>query len=166
MAQQKRGECIPEWARTSVSSSERVGNKTRKPSDETAPDTVRLDVWLDVACLFRTRSEAQHAIGNGKVTVNGQPAKAHRLVRTGDEIAIGRPFGRKQTVVVKGVADRHISKADARLLYEDLTPPPTPEEIELRRAERLYRAAVTPPSTPDKRARRMLRKMKEGEDDS
>jgi ribosome-associated heat shock protein Hsp15 len=122
----------------------------------------RLDIWLDVACLFKTRSEAQKAIRNGKVSVNGQSAKAHRLLRPGDELAIGRPFGRKQTVVVKAIAERHVSRADARLLYEDKTPPPTREEIEMRRMERLYRAAVTPPTTPDKRDRRARRKMKEG----
>jgi ribosome-associated heat shock protein Hsp15 len=125
--------------------------------------SARLDVWLDVACLFRTRSEAQKAVRNGKIQVNGQPAKAHRVLRPGDELVIGRPFGRKQTVVVKAVADRHVARADARLLYEDRTPKPTAEEIELRKLERMYRAAVTPPTTPDKRARRALRKMKEGE---
>ena len=31
--------------------------------------SVRLDVWLDVSCLFRTRSEAQRACRNGKVDV-------------------------------------------------------------------------------------------------
>jgi ribosomal 50S subunit-recycling heat shock protein len=36
---------------------------------------VRLDVWLDVACVFRTRSEAQKACKAGKVDVNGQSAK-------------------------------------------------------------------------------------------
>src|SRR5436190_17822080 len=66
---------------------------------------VRLDVWLDVACLFRTRSEAQKACKGGKVAVNQQAAKANRLLRVGDEIEIGRPFGRKQRVVVRAVAD-------------------------------------------------------------
>jgi ribosome-associated heat shock protein Hsp15 len=129
------------------------------PSD--SPATVRLDVWLDVACLFKTRSEAQKAIGNGKIDVNGQPAKAHRPIRAGDSIVISRPFGRKQTLAVRGVADRHIAKAEARALYEDLTPKPTAEEIEQRRIERMYRAAVTPPTTPDRRDRRVLRKIKE-----
>jgi ribosome-associated heat shock protein Hsp15 len=133
-------------------------------SDESSEGpSVRLDVWLDVACLFRTRSEAQKAVRNGKIEVNGQPAKAHRLLRPGDTLVIGRPFGRKQTVVVKGIADRHVPRTEARLLYDDRTPPPTPDEIELRRMERIYRAAVTPPTTPDKRARRALRKMKEGD---
>ena len=125
--------------------------------------SVRLDIWLDVACLFRTRSEAQKAVKNGKIAVNGQPAKPHRLLRAGDELVINRPFGRRQTVVVKAIAEKHVSRAEARELYDDLTPPPTPEEIEMRKLERMYRAAVTPPTTPDKRARRTLRKMKEGE---
>src|SRR5919108_4797328 len=96
-------------------------------------DTVRLDVWLDVACLFRTRSEAQKACKGGKVDVNGQAAKPHREIRAGDEIEITRPFGRRQKVIVKRLAEQHIPKADARLLYEDLTPKPTAEEVEMRR---------------------------------
>jgi ribosome-associated heat shock protein Hsp15 len=123
-------------------------------------EAVRLDVWLDVACLFRTRSEAKRACEGGKVDVNGQPAKPHRTIRAGDELEISRPFGRKQKVVVRGLAEKHLPKADAHALYEDLTPQPTPEEIEMRRLERMYRAAMTPPRAPDKRARRALRKMK------
>ena len=32
---------------------------------------VRIDIWLDVACLFKTRSEAQRACKGGKVDLNG-----------------------------------------------------------------------------------------------
>ena len=123
-------------------------------------DAVRLDVWLDVACLFRTRSEAQTACKGGKLTVNGQSAKSNRLVRPGDNIVIGRPFGRTQRVIVKAIAERHVPKAEARRLYDDLTPKPTTEEIELRRIERVYRAAMAPPRAPDKRERRQIRHMK------
>ena len=125
---------------------------------------VRLDVWLDVACLFKTRSEAQQACKGGKLEVNRQRAKPNRLLRIGDEIEISRAFGRKQRLVVRALADRHVAKAQARELYEDLTPAPSAEEIELRRMERIYRAAMTPPRAPDKRQRRALRKMK-GRDD-
>jgi ribosome-associated heat shock protein Hsp15 len=120
-------------------------------------------VWLDVACLFRTRPDAQKACRGGKIEVNGQIAKPNRLVRPGDSVTIGRPFGRKQQVVVKQVADRHLAKTDARALYEDLTPEPTPAEIEERRLERMYRAAVTPLRAPDKRERRVRRRLKEGQ---
>ena len=123
-------------------------------------DEVRLDIWLDVACVFRTRSEAQQACRNGKIDANGQPAKPNRRLRIGDELLISRPLGRKQRLKVLALADRHLSKADARLLYEDLTPKPTPEQIELRRQERLFHAAMTPPHSPDKRQRRALRQMR------
>jgi ribosome-associated heat shock protein Hsp15 len=123
-------------------------------------DGVRLDVWLDVACLFRTRSEAKRACEGGKIAVNGQPGKPHRLVRPGDEIVISRPLGRRQTVVVAGIAERSIPKAEARLLYDDRTPKPSPEEVEARRLERIFRAMNPAPRTPTKRDRREIRKMK------
>lgn len=126
-------------------------------------ETLRLDVWLDVACLFRTRSEAQKACKTGRVAVNGQPAKAHRDIRPGDDIVISRPLGRKQTVTVRALADRHVPKAEARELYEDRTPKPTEEEIEMRRLTRLARAFTPNPVTPDKRERRRIRKLKEGD---
>ena len=125
-------------------------------------DSVRLDVWLDVSCLFRTRSEAQKACKAGKVEVNGQQAKPNRDIKSGDEIVISRPLGRKQRVVVYEVADKHIARKDARGLYEDITPAPTAEEIEQRRIDRLARAFMRPQSagTPDRRERRELRRMK------
>ena len=121
---------------------------------------VRLDVWLDVACLFPTRSEAKRACEGGKVTVNGQAGKPRRLVRPGDEVVISRPLGRRQTIVVAGLADRSIPKPEARLLYEDRTPAPSPEEVEARRLERIFRAMNPAPRTPTKRDRREIRKMK------
>ena len=120
---------------------------------------IRLDVWLDVACLFKTRSEAQKACRLGKVSVNGATAKPHREVKPGDELIIARPLGRRQTVVVKAVTDTHVARAEARLLYEDRTPPPTPEEVEMRRLERLFRATSLTagrPSRDDRRTRRRI----------
>jgi ribosome-associated heat shock protein Hsp15 len=123
---------------------------------------MRLDVWLDVACLCKTRSEAQKACKGGKVDVNGQAAKPHREIRPGDEIEITRPFGRRQKVVVRGLAERHLPKTEARLLYEDLTPKPTPEEVELSRLARMAAPFTRPASAgaPDKRERRALRRLK------
>jgi ribosome-associated heat shock protein Hsp15 len=125
---------------------------------------VRLDIWLDVACLFRTRSEAQKACNGGKVDVNGRSAKPHRDIRPGDTIEITRPLGRRQRVVVLGTADRHVAKADARRLYEDTTPPPSPEEQALLDLMRLAGPRrMAPPPTPDRRERRRLRRAKEGD---
>ena len=124
---------------------------------------VRLDTWLDISCLFKTRSEATKACRLNKVIVNGQAAKSHRDVRVGDELEIHRPLGRKQLVTILGLADRHLPKAEARLLYEDRTPKPSAEEIAIRRLERIYRAASTPKDRPDRDQCRTLRRLKRGE---
>ena len=126
-----------------------------------AAESVRLDVWLDVACLFKTRSEAKRACEGGKVEVNGDGAKPHRLIREGDRIRIGRGFGRHQDVIVRIAIDQHVKKAEARALYDDTTPKPTPEEIEARRMERVYRAAAQAAGTPDRNRRREIRRFKE-----
>ena len=131
---------------------------TNKPE----PDAVRLDVWLDVACLFRTRSEAQRAIKGGKVALNDHRGKPHREIHAGDTVCITRTNGIKQLVEVLGISDRHISKHDARTLYADRTPPPSEEEAAFRALIR----HVGPNSpakmgSPNKRQRRQLRKLKE-----
>jgi ribosome-associated heat shock protein Hsp15 len=132
----------------------------RMPESPPSPERQRLDVWLDLVCLFRTRSEAQRACQTGRVDVNGDHAKPHREVKAGDEIRISRPYGRRQTVVVRGIVEHHIPKAEARTLYEDTTPPPTPEEIELRRLAALTRPARLAAGAPDRRERRALRRLK------
>lgn len=127
---------------------------------------VRLDIWLDVACLFKTRSQAQSACKKGRVTVNGDHGKAHRAVRPGDEIRISLPGGRTRIIEVVGLESVNVPKARARELYIDHTPPPTPEEIELRKLQRLS----MPPrrarglGAPKKQERRELRRLKEGEE--
>lgn len=121
----------------------------------------RLDVWLDVACLFKTRSEAKRACEGGKVQVNGQAAKPNRLVRDGDRLRIGRPYSRHQDIVVRLALAQHVKKSEAKALYDDVTPKPSPEELEMRRIERVYRAATRAAGTPDLRQRRTLRRLKE-----
>ena len=125
-------------------------------------ESVRLDVWLDVACLFKTRSEAKRACEGGKVEVNGEHAKPHRMLHEGDRIRISRGFGRNQDVVVRIVIDQHVKKSEARALYDDHTPKPTAEDVEARRIERAYRAAARAAGSPDRNRRRELRRMKEG----
>ena len=126
--------------------------------DQAAAEPARLDTWLDRACLFKTRSAAQRACRASQVEVNGQPAKPRRAIAPGDVIVIRRPFDRRQTVVVRALAETHVAKAAARELYEDRTPQKSPEEIALARAERVFRAAQTAAGPPDKRQRRALRR--------
>jgi len=122
---------------------------------------MRVDAWLDVACLYKTRSEAKRGCESGKVEVNGDHAKPHRALKEGDRIRINRGFGRYQDVIVRILIEQHVKKAEARVLYDDVTPKPTAEEIELRRAERVFRAAQKAAGTPDRNRRREIRRAKE-----
>lgn len=124
------------------------------------PSTVRLDVFLDVSCLFPTRSKASAACAGGKVDVNGHAASAHRLVRPGDELSITFEAGRR-SFVVKGVTEKHLPRKEARALFEETTPPPSPEVLEARRLERLLAprrdAGAGKPSKKERRDRERWR---------
>jgi ribosome-associated heat shock protein Hsp15 len=125
---------------------------------------MRLDIWLDISCLFKTRSEAQRAIKGGKVDVNGDSGKPQKELKAGDVLDITRPLGRRQRVVVRGFAEQHIAKAEARKLYEDITPEPSPEEAEMLRLARLARPHLRAANagSPGRDERRQLRRLKEG----
>src|ERR1044072_2512549 len=122
---------------------------------------MRVDAWLDVACLYKTRSEAKRGCERGQVEGNGDHAKTHRALKEGDRVRINRGYGHYQDVIVRILIDQHVKKSEARALYDDVTPKPTAEEIEARRIERVYRASAQAAGTPDRRRRRELRRMKE-----
>ncbi len=82
--------------------------------------TVRLDKWLQVARVFKTRSQATRACGLGRVRVGGAVAKAHRKVSVDDRIEVRRK-GRTRVLRVKEIQSRPVPKAQARTLYEDLS---------------------------------------------
>lgn len=126
--------------------------------------SIRLDVWLDVACVFATRSQAKAACEGGKVDLNGERAKPHREVRPGDRIAIAGREGTRRLLVVRGLAEHSIPKAQARKLYEDVTPALPPEMAEARRLDRML-APRADAVRPDKRDRRDRIRLKRGDQD-
>jgi hypothetical protein len=82
-------------------------------------------------------------------------------LKQGDEVVITRRPGRRQTVRVLGFAEHHVAKTEARALYEDTTPPPTPEQTEAAEMERLFRRSnPRPVSAPDRRTQRAVRRLK------
>lgn len=110
--------------------------REKKVEKEADTEGVRLDVFLDVACIFPTRSQAKEACEGGKVDLNGSSARPHRMVKPGDTLQVTVP-GRRRTLVVRGLAEHHVPKAEARTLYEETTPELPPEQVEARRLERL-----------------------------
>ena len=77
--------------------------------------------------------------------VNGDRGKPHREIRPGDRIGRRRAAtGSRRELVVRGLAERSIPKAEARELYEDVTPPAAARDP---RGE----AARPPPRAPRRR---------------
>jgi ribosome-associated heat shock protein Hsp15 len=113
-------------------------------------EAMRLDKWLWAARFYKTRSLAQTACDGGKVDVNGQAAKPSRVIRGGERIHLTMGEWRRE-LVVRALSERRGPASEARLLYDDLSPPPPP------RALRPPRAAVRAPGLgrPTKRERRL-----------
>lgn len=120
-----------------------------------ATQPVRVDRWLWVARLVKTRALAAEAVKGGRVHVNGQRVKPSRDVRPGDrlEITVG-PV--RRAVVVRGTAQRRGPASEAALLYEE-----TAESLQARArhaAERRLASASAPlahdGARPTKRDRR------------
>jgi ribosome-associated heat shock protein Hsp15 len=84
--------------------------------------TVRLDKWLQVARVFKTRTQATRACSLGRVRVNGMPAKAHRDLLLEDRIEV-QLGDWTRVLVVKELRDKPVPKAQARELFLDLSPP-------------------------------------------
>jgi len=80
--------------------------------------TIRLDKWLKITRIFKTRSKAGDACTQGKVKVNEQVAKAAKMIKIGDSIAV-RLKSRTRTFDVLYIVNKSIKAADARLLYNE-----------------------------------------------
>ena len=79
---------------------------------------VRLDRWLWAARFYKTRSISSDAIKGGKVQVNGERAKAAKMVQIGDEVRV-RLGPYEHHVVVKGVSEHRGPAVEAQQLYEE-----------------------------------------------
>ena len=125
-------------------------------SSQTAPEAVRLDIWLWAARFYRTRSLAKQAVETGKVEIGGQHAKPSRSVRVGEALQVRR--GEESfEIQVLGVSDNRGPAPVAQALYAESEA--SRERRALARQQRIaerdgYRA---PEHRPDKRARRLIR---------
>lgn len=121
-----------------------------------AETRVRLDKWLWAARLYKTRSLAAEEIGRGRVSVNGQPAKASRELKVGDRILL-RQGQVERTADVLGLSSVRGPAPVAQSLYAE-----TPESVAARRQAAEARRMGTEPADaieqgrPTKRNRRQL----------
>ena len=119
------------------------------------PTGVRLDLWLWAARFFKTRSLARQAVVGGKVEVDGQRAKAARIVRIGNTLRIER--GEEMfELEVRGLSDSRGPARVAQTMYVE-----SEASRVAREQGRANRAAAragyrAPDTKPDKRARRLI----------
>jgi ribosome-associated heat shock protein Hsp15 len=122
---------------------------------------VRLDKWLQVARVFKTRSQATRACNLNRVQVNGVRAKPHKQLAIEDRVEIEvREWVR--ILVVKELRDKPLPKADVPRIFEDLTPP-RPETDPLERLLRRRPAEREQgQGRPTKKERRQIDRWKSG----
>ncbi|WP_290885616.1 RNA-binding S4 domain-containing protein [Arenimonas sp.] len=116
---------------------------------------VRLDIWLWAARFYKTRALAKQAIEGGKVEVQGQGAKASRLVKGGEQLKLRRGEDLFE-IQVLGLSERRGPAPVAQALYAESE---ASREARLRLADERRAANAgyrAPAGKPDKRARRLI----------
>jgi ribosome-associated heat shock protein Hsp15 len=117
-------------------------------------DRQRIDKWLWFARVVKTRTLAQKLVTAGNVRINREKQDtASQPVRVGDTLTIFLPSGVRVLRVLAPGARRGPS-AEARALFEDLSPPPAPSASDAARAPGAGR--------PTKRDRRAIAALKRG----
>lgn len=121
--------------------------------DQSGP---RLDKWLWAARFCKTRSLAAEEIGRGRVMVNGQVAKASRVLHLGDEIE-WRQGPLTRTVQVLGLSQVRGPAPVAQALYQETAASVAARENHLQRLRQgVEPAAARTDGRPTKRDRREL----------
>jgi ribosome-associated heat shock protein Hsp15 len=88
-----------------------------------SPATLRLDKWLWFARLARTRSLAARLCAESRVSIGGRDGvKPHQPVRIGDVVVVELPHQRRR-LIVRALGERRGPPAEAKLLYEEPSPP-------------------------------------------
>ncbi|MGA7751988.1 MAG: RNA-binding S4 domain-containing protein [Candidatus Sulfotelmatobacter sp.] len=116
---------------------------------------IRIDAWLWAARFFKTRTLSKKACDLGRISSNGQVAKAAREVRIGDMLRISNEGGDFE-VEVLGLSDVRGPASVAQMLYRETE---ASKEMRLkvaaeRRAAREFE--VLPQGRPSKRDRRRI----------
>jgi ribosome-associated heat shock protein Hsp15 len=117
--------------------------------------SLRMDLWLWAARFFKTRTLAKRACELGRIVSNGQPAKAARDVRIGDNLRVTNEGGDFELEVL-ALSDVRGPAAVAQTLYRE-----TEASRELRAKVAAEKKAmrqfeVLPEGRPSKRDRRRI----------
>jgi len=126
--------------------------------------TIRIDKWLKVARFYKQRELAAEAVESGKVRVNGERVKPAKLIKVGDELTVKHDSSYLK-FKIKIVTDKSLSKEEARNLYESVSKPEPPKEMNelmkiIEEQDRLNMEEMKRKGRPTKKDRRILNKYK------
>ncbi len=80
-------------------------------------EELRIDKWLKVARIFKSRNEAVEAIEAGHVKLNGERTKPAKNVKVGDVLTVKK--GQKYSEIkIKEITTKSLSNKLAKELYE------------------------------------------------
>ncbi len=122
---------------------------------------VRIDKWLQIARAFKTRSQATRACTLGRVRVNGDRVKPHRIVALEDRIEVEMSKDWKVILLVAKLADKPVAKALAAELFLDASPPKPAADPMARLMRRAPVVREAGAGRPTKRDRRKLDRLRE-----
>ncbi|MEM7354259.1 MAG: S4 domain-containing protein [Acidobacteriota bacterium] len=126
-----------------------------------ADPEVRLDKWLQVARVFKTRSKSTHACNLSRVKVNGVTAKARRRLALEDKVEIELGDWTR-VLIVKELRDKTLPKKEAARVYEDQSPPrPRLDELQKLQRRRLV-LREKGAGRPSKKERREIDRLRRG----
>ena len=80
--------------------------------------SMRIDKWLKVSRLIKTRAMAAKVCEERKVKINGEVAKPAKLIKPGDTIVI-RHKSSYRTFEVLAITQRSVSAENAKKLYKE-----------------------------------------------
>ena len=129
--------------------------------ESTSEKKIRLDKWLKISRLFKTRALAARACEDGKVKVNDRKSKPARLIKIGDSVTI-KKRSKYYIFDVTEIVFKSISAKDAKLLYNEHKPQLSEESKEMfemlkewdRAGKRKYKGR------PTKKERRQIDKLR------
>ena len=122
-------------------------------------NTTRIDKWLWVVRIYKTRSIATAACAGGKVNIDGNTVKASRMVRKGDIIQVRKRVIKYEYKVLK-IAEKRMGAKLVPDFLEDITP-----EEELDKLESAHKQPLQTrekgQGRPTKKERRVMDKVRD-----
>jgi ribosome-associated heat shock protein Hsp15 len=124
-----------------------------KPSQK----DIRIDKWLWLVRLFKTRSQATDACRKGKVMIKNLPVKPSHIVRLNEIVILKHPTA-IFSYLIKGIPVRRLPAKEVPSYYENITP--QSELDKLFQADTFFIKRDKGTGRPTKKERRILDRLR------